>query len=210
MPRINLIRTNEFPYHITCRSNLKIWYSIPMQEVWEIAMVSFSQALSKYPANIHAFVLMNNHYHLVIDTPHSNIDKFMYEFNKMFSKKLRQRTNLVNKMFGSRYRWSLIYENIHYLHVLKYVFRNPVKANISNLVEEYPYSSLYLKNYLNYLPFTLSPYINTHRFLTWFNVAHTEEQNNSLKKGLQKTSFNYSGSRHIRKSPEFDVPLCCK
>ena len=146
---------------------------------------------------------MSNHYHLVIDTPNCDIDKFMYEFNKSFSLKLRKETNMINRMFGGRYKWSIIKDRSHYFHVMKYVFRNPVKAKITSTVEQYNYSTINIILNKKQFPTKIKPYINILKYLNWFNETHTQEQNNSITSGLNKTIFTYSGSREKRKPPTF-------
>lgn len=200
MPRKKTIRTNEFPYHVVSRTNQRNWFQIPMKEVWKLAMSALNIANNKHPVNIHAFVLMSNHYHLVVDTPDSNIDKFMYEFNKNFSLTLRISSRLQNKMFGGRYKWSLLTSKSYYMNVLKYVFRNPIKANICSIVEDYPFSSL------RKFPLNLCPYIDPGEFLEWFNEAHDEKQNESIKKGLRNSNFSYCASREDRIPPDYDIP----
>ena len=204
MPRKNLVRTSHFPYHITTRSNQRQWFVIDLKDVWEITLNSLYEANNIHPVRIHGFVLMGNHYHLVVDTPDSNIDKFMYEFNKRFSLALRISSGKINKMFGGRYKRSLIQNRSHYLNVLKYVYRNPVKANIVNRVESYRFSTLYAELKHSSLPFRLHSYVNVYDYLEWFNSNHTDLQNESIKKGLKKTVFNYSGTRERRAPPCFD------
>lgn len=201
MPRKKTIRTSDFPYHVVSRTNQRSWFKIPMKEVWKIAMTSLKIANEKHPVNIHAFVLMSNHYHLVIDTPDSNIDKFMYEFNKNFSLSLRVASGLQNKMFGGRYKWSLLTSRPHYLNVLKYVFRNPVKAQICQQVENYSFSSF--KNF----SLQINSYIDYSEYIDWFNTSHDEKQNDSIKKGLRNSMFNYCGSREDRIPPDYDLPV---
>ena len=74
MGRKNLIRQNEFPYHVTIRTCNKNWFLIPMYQMWDICYDCLKLSLEKIPVNIHSFVLMNNHYHLLLTTPDSNID----------------------------------------------------------------------------------------------------------------------------------------
>ena len=200
MPRKILVRTNEHPYHITSRSNHKTWFSIPLQEVWGICKHSISIANKKHPVNIHSFVLMSNHYHLILDTPNSDIDKFMYELNKNISLTLRKETGMINRMFGGRYKWSLITNQIQYLHVMKYVYRNPVKAKISLNVEDYPYSTLNTAFKSKEFTTKLKPHINVQKHIQWFNTTHSDVQNDSISTGLNKTIFNFAGSRQKSKA----------
>lgn len=205
MSRKKLIRTSLYPYHVTSRSNHKTWFQLPITDVWSIASLSMVKAYTKHPVNIHAFVLMSNHYHLVLDTPDSNIDRFMYEFNKSFSTELRHQTNKINRMFGSRYKWSLIHEDLHYYHVLKYVYRNPVKANIVKRVEDYPFSTL--SREIESLGMKI-PIHNPYQFsqldsLNWLNDSHSSDQNESITRGLKWGQFRFSGSAEQRKPPAF-------
>ena len=82
MPRKNLIRCNNLPYHVTSRANNKEWFALPMDQVWKICQDCLKAAFDLHKVEIIAFVLMNNHYHLILRTPDANLDQFMYEFNK--------------------------------------------------------------------------------------------------------------------------------
>lgn len=127
MTRPKLIRSEIHPYHITMRTNNKAWFDLPLADVWNICLESFSKAHEKYPVNLISFVLMNNHYHLLMTTPEANIDSFMYEFNKKISNDIRERTNRINKVFGSRYKWCLIQSNKYFSNCYRYVYQNPIR-----------------------------------------------------------------------------------
>ncbi|MFT6069350.1 MAG: putative transposase [Bacteriovoracaceae bacterium] len=174
MPRKLTYRTDQFPYHITSRSNHRTWFKIDLKEVWEISLESIRLAHEKHSVSIHAFVLMSNHYHLVLDTPLKNVDQFMYEFNKNFSLQIRIKSKKINRMFGGRYKWSLITSDTHYANVLKYVYLNPNKALIVNDATKYEFSTLYLQS--KNLPFVtkLNPYINptSESFLNWLKKGY--------------------------------------
>jgi putative transposase len=143
MPRRNLIRTNLFPYHVTSRSHNRDWFSIPIADVWSICLSAFELAWEKSPVVVHAFVLMDNHYHLVVTTPDSNIDTFMKHFNKTISEKMKIRSGAVNQKFGGRYKWCIIEnQNYYYYNVMRYVFRNPISVNLVQRVEDYPFSTV--------------------------------------------------------------------
>lgn len=82
------------PYHITIRSNNREWFDIPLNEVWDIYVISILKANASSPVKIQAFLLMSNQYHLVLWTPDSNLDKFMYVLNSSISKMIRQRQDV--------------------------------------------------------------------------------------------------------------------
>lgn len=208
MPRKKTIRTNLYPYHIVSRSNQKQWFQLEMNKVWALSLRSLKIAAKKHPVNCHAFVLMSNHYHLVIDTPDSNVDLFMYEFNKNFSIMLRDATNLINRMLGGRYRWSLIKSREHYLNVLKYVYLNPNKAGIVNDASVYPFSTLYQDFDPKEFPLKMKSFVNLDdkRFVEWVNRSHSPEQSRSIQKGLHYGDFSYRKT-DSGEVPEFDAFL---
>jgi len=190
MPRKNLIRTNKYYYHITTRSNHKHWFQLPLSEVWNISMQAFSIATNARTVEIVQFVLMSNHYHLLIKTPNCDIDKFMFWFNKTFSDNLRKKTGQINRMFSSNYKWSLITNEVYLTNVIRYIFQNPVRAGIVNKCEEYPYSTIFLnKSDLN-LTFKIRfPLEINQCFYFYINETVKFKKNVSIKKGLRKTTY---------------------
>ncbi len=146
MPRKNLIRTHLYYYHVTTRSNHRDWFSIPMSEVWDISKIALNKAMKNNPSIIDQYVLMGNHYHLLIRTPNSDIDRFMFWFNKTFSDELRKRSGKINRMFGSSYKWSIIKNEKYLQNVKRYIYENPLRANIVRNIEDYPFSTLYYKS----------------------------------------------------------------
>jgi len=206
MPRKRIIRSEKFPYHIITRSNHKAWFEIPMDKVWSIAISSMFLAYKKHPAVVHAFVLMSNHYHLVVSTPNSNIDLYMYEFNKNFSLQLRLESGYINRMFGGRYKWSLIKNRNHYYHVLKYVYLNPNKAKIVTDATEYKYSTLHVQKYCRPFPVPIQVRCDvlSKNFIKWLHEYHDKVQSESINRGLIKSSFSFTGTRELRIPPSFD------
>lgn len=190
MPRINLIRTNQYFYHITTRSNHKDWFSIPLKEVWQISMMAFKKALEQCPAQLAQYVLMANHYHLLIRTENEDIDIFMFWFNKVFSQELRKRSRKVNRMFGSNYKWCLIKNERYLLNVYRYIYQNPLRAGIVNDCRNYPYSTIHEHK----LPFKLTKlYVGDFDHL--ISEAIDNEQINQVKTGLRKSIFKPTFNR---------------
>lgn len=142
MPRKNLIRTNSYPYHVTIRCNNREWFDLPLNDVWEICLAALKRANQRHPIQLEAFVLMSNHYHVLLWTPQLNLDLFMFEFNSFISRAIRKRTKRINRIFGDRYKWCLVDHENYYLAVLRYIYQNPVKARLVRYCCEYPYSSL--------------------------------------------------------------------
>lgn len=199
MPRKNLIRTSHFPYHITIRSNNREWFQLELSNVWKICLESIQYALKKHPVNIQAFVLMSNHYHLQVWTPKCDIDRFMFYLNSSISEKIRSRTNRINRIFGDRYKWCIITSEEYYQTVLKYLYQNPLRANLCNRCENYPYSTLnYVKNQ-RVLPFNLyQPFFGDLKtYLNWINQETLEKYkfSDAIRKPIYKPHRSSSSRR---------------
>ncbi|MBF0362158.1 MAG: transposase [Oligoflexia bacterium] len=214
MPRKPLIKTNEYPYHITSRSNNREWFYLPLDEVWKIALDTINTAQTENGVIIHCFILMNNHYHLLISTPNSNIDKFQWRFASLFVRQIQKRTNRINHVLGCRYK-SCIIDNKNYFHqVYKYIYLNSVRANIVKTAEEYKYSSLYylIHKKENLIPFkVIDPFIgqdgySSDEILYWINEGFTIEQSTSLKNGLNLQKTLELKDRNSRKIIKFSSP----
>ncbi len=201
MARRNLIRCNNFPYHVTIRCNNREWFSINLDKVWKMSLDALKDANDRVSISLHAFVLMNNHYHLFLTTPNSNLDKFMYEFNSRLSKKIRGETGRINRIFGDRYKWSVIYDSKYYATVLRYVYQNPLKANIVSRCEYYLYSTLfYIFNKKRFPIHIHSDFFEKVDELIVFvnNEAEASETSGSIRKALHHTVFNITSRKPKR------------
>lgn len=193
MGRQNLIRQNTFPYHICSRSNHGTWFSIPLPEVWELSLHALSKAYRKtdQAVKLHAFVLMSNHYHMLLTTPNSDIDSFMYFFNKELSLQLRNKTQLKNRMLGGRYKYSIVSSNNYLWRVFRYVYQNPLRAQMCHKVEEYLFSTLSCQ--INCRPFPLPidrELFDVNENIHWLNEKLPDDQSAGIKKGLSHPQFD--------------------
>lgn len=143
MPRLQMIRTAEHPYHVTLRSNNREWFDLPMPLIWAFCEQAAHEAHRIHPVSIEAFVLMSNHYHMLVWTPDCNLDQFMFEFNLRLSKFIRRETGRINRIFGGRYKWSLVTDQKYYQVVLSYIYQNPLVVGLVDRCEDYPFSTLF-------------------------------------------------------------------
>jgi REP element-mobilizing transposase RayT len=127
-------------YHITARGNEKN----PIYR-GERDYQKFLQILSDLPRRygviIHAYVLMENHYHFLIETPKANIAKAIHYLNTTYTGYFNMKYKRAGHLFQGRYRGLLI-EKESYLHsVSRYIHLNPVQAGLVKKPEEYKWSS---------------------------------------------------------------------
>jgi REP element-mobilizing transposase RayT len=127
-------------YHVTSRGNARkaIYKDTADRE-------NFLEVLRKvnirYNWLCHVYCLMNNHYHLVIETPDGNLSRGMRQLNGVYTQLLNKRHNRVGHIFQGRYKAILIQKETHLLEVCRYVVINPVRARSVQKPEDWLWSS---------------------------------------------------------------------
>ncbi|NCN40082.1 hypothetical protein GW916_02425 [bacterium] len=193
MPRKKLEFTHEFPYHIVARSNNKEWFYLPIDQSWEIFVDLLLKVNIRFSFQIHSFILMNNHYHLIGTTSENyHLWKVMEWFQRSANRTINDRAGRINHLFGGPYKASLIRNEDYYFHATKYLYRNPVEAKTVDRVEDYKYSSLRECRIPLVTPVTgiadLLPRDPT-EFLNVLNESYPEEAYRAISNGLKKTEF---------------------
>lgn len=201
MPRKNLIRSNNLPYHVTARSNNKEWFTLPMPEMWKVVQDSLREAIEVHRVEVIAFVLMGNHYHMLLLTPEGNLDSFMYELNKRLALKIKTSTGQINRIFGGRYKWCLIQSQHYLINCYKYVYQNPVRAGLVQYCEDYPFSTLrcLISNVRFSIPIHDKYGFKDEYGLRWLNQKIDFEEEEALRNGLSKSVLVTLKSRESRK-----------
>ena len=90
---------------------------------------------------VFGFVLMDNHYHLIIQTLDKKLQGIMHQINNKYSKYFNSKYKRVGHVFQGRYKAILVQDERYLIGLLRYVHQNPVEAHICKTVEEYKWSS---------------------------------------------------------------------
>ena len=133
----------EYPgavYHITSRGNEKKLIFKDERDR-EIFLDTLSQVDKRYNWLCHAYCLMNNHYHLIIETPDGNLSVGMRQLNGVYTQAFNRQHNRVGHLFQGRYKAILIQKDSHLLEVCRYVVLNPVRAKAVKRPEQWRWSS---------------------------------------------------------------------
>ncbi len=202
MPRKKLILASDCAYHLVNRSNNKDFFYIPLPETWRLFCEVLERSSGLYRTEIHAFVLMSNHYHLIVTAPLKNLHLFMRHFQTEVSRKIQKRAGRINHIFGTRYKWSCLWTSSSYALTYKYVMRNPLKAGICSRVEKYPFSSINLA-----LPIAdrigdlarQVPKDNDQR-LRWLNRPTQSETDDVVRRALRRREFKIPEGNEMRYS----------
>jgi REP element-mobilizing transposase RayT len=91
--------------------------------------------------SITAWVLMTNHFHLVIQTPEPNLSRGMHWLNGTYAGWFNQQYDRWGHLFGGRFKAFIIEKETYFTEVLRYVVLNPVRAKMVERPEHYRWSS---------------------------------------------------------------------
>ena len=195
MPRFNRQLQAEFPYHVTLRTLNKVSFPVETHLLWEFACDQLLFCTYAFQVEIHSFVLMSNHYHMIVRTPQCNLDKFLAYFNKELSREICSRSGQINHRFGGRYHSEVIDTISYYGSAYKYVYRNPVTAGITVRVQDYPFSSLNFLTWQQVVRFpifdmyfeTLNTYDQT---INWLNETFELAEYRQVRSALNPRPYS--------------------
>jgi len=127
-------------YHVTSRGDRQedIYLDEDDREIW---LDVFEQVCSRFNWRCHAWCLMDNHYHIVIETIEGNLSQGMRQLNGVFTQKTNKKHARVGHVFQGRYKAILVQKDAHLLELARYVVLNPVRAHMVNDTSEWPWSS---------------------------------------------------------------------
>jgi REP element-mobilizing transposase RayT len=132
----------EFPgalYHVTARGNAR-------QSIFRddddrrLLLGTLEAVVSRYGWLCHAYCLMDNHFHVVVETPRANLATGMRHLNGVYSQRFNQRWGRSGHLFEGRYQAILVEKDPHLLELARYVALNPQRAGIC-AAEEWRWSS---------------------------------------------------------------------
>lgn len=127
-------------YHVTARGNerRKIFFS---KSDYQKFKEYLADAQTKHGFILHAYVLMSNHYHLIVETPGGNLGKIMHYLNGSYTTYLNIKRKRSGHLFQGRYKAILVDKDSYLLELSRYLHLNPVRAKMATKPEEYPHSS---------------------------------------------------------------------
>lgn len=133
----------EYPgalYHITARGNAQaaIFQSDADREVF---LSTLGEAVERFGWLCHAYCLMDNHYHLLIETPEGNLSQGMRQLNGVYTQRFNREHHRVGHLLQGRYKAILIERESYLLELCRYVVLNPLRANMVKKIDKYPWSS---------------------------------------------------------------------
>jgi putative transposase len=140
MARLLRIEFSSALYHMMARGDRR-------EDIYEddADREAFLQLLGavcqRYGWRCHAYCLMNNHYHLVIETPQPNLSRRMCQLNGGYTQAFNRRHGRVGHVFQGRFKAILVERDSYLKELCRYVVLNPVRARLGRDPGKWRWSS---------------------------------------------------------------------
>ena len=127
-------------YHVTARGNAQ--NDIYLNDDDRKSFLSLLQnATERYHWYCHAYCLMSNHYHLLIETQQPTLSKGMKYINGVYTQQFNKRHKRVGHVFQGRFKGILVESEAYLLELARYIVLNPVRASMVRSAKDWPWSS---------------------------------------------------------------------
>jgi REP element-mobilizing transposase RayT len=133
----------EFPdaiYHVTTRGNGGEDIFVDDQDRQEFLTV-LGEVVSRTGWIVYAYVLMDNHYHMLIETPNGNLSRGMRQLNGVYTQRFNSRHGCGGRVFQGRFKAILVERNGFLLELCRYIVLNPLRLRAVKMISRYKWSS---------------------------------------------------------------------
>ena len=101
------------------------------------------ETICRFSIKIHCYCLMDNHYHLLIETPHGNLSKAMHYLNTSYANYFKVRHSLVGSVFQGRYKAILLEDDSYFFVLSSYIHLNPLRSGMVQDLRDYKWNSVH-------------------------------------------------------------------
>ena len=127
-------------YHVTSRGDRRedIYRDEQDRVEW---LAVFDEVCDRFNWRCHAYCLMTNNYHFVVETPDANLSKGMRHLNGVYTQRTNRRHSLAGHLFQGRFKAILVERDAYLLELARYVVLNPVRARMVGAASDWLWSS---------------------------------------------------------------------
>ena len=127
-------------YHVTSRGDGREAIYLD-DEDREIGLRVLAEVVKRFNWMVHAYCLMGNHYHLLVETPDGNLSQGMRQFNGIYTQRFNRRHGRIGHVFQGRYKAIIVQKDNYLLELARYIVLNPVRAAMVRSAKDWPWSS---------------------------------------------------------------------
>jgi len=150
-------------FHVTMRGNARaaIFHE---DHDYDVFLRMLEKTVTTFEWRLHAWCVLPNHFHLLVETPHANLGRGMLVLNGSYARRYNAKFDRVGHVFQTPYRSKPVGTDEHFAEAVRYIANNPVRANLSMWAAEWRWSSYRATIALDPEP----SFLNTGRILTMF------------------------------------------
>lgn len=191
MPRVARVDIADYPYHIINRAVMR-FRIFNTNKDYDIFEKIIEDATEDVGMSILSYTIMPNHWHFLLQ-PRKNGDMgiFMHQITNTHTRKVKSQTKTIGTgpLYQGRYKSFIIQKDQHFLSVLKYIERNPVRAGLVKHAENWRWGSAWRRvngtpkqrRLLSELPVVLPKH-----YCTWINTPEQSEELEKLRNSTNK------------------------
>ena len=127
-------------YHLTSRGNAQQDVFLTDEDRLEF-LSRLRQSSNRYNVTVYAYCLMDNHFHLLVETPDANVSQFMRHLNSTYTQTFNLSNKRVGHLFQGRFKSILVQKDLYLLELARYIVLNPVRAGMVKAAKDWRWSS---------------------------------------------------------------------
>jgi putative transposase len=206
MPRVARVDIADYPYHILNRAimRLRIFDADRDYALFEHIL---EDAVVESDMRVLAYTIMPNHWHfLLYPRKDGDLGLFMHQLTNTHTRQVKSATKTIGTgpLYQGRYKSFLIQKDPHFLTVLKYIERNPVRAGLAERAEDWRWGSAWRRARGTARQKKLlasSPVVLPREYLQWINTPESSKELDEIRSSVNKGA-PYGASSWVQKTVE--------
>lgn len=166
-------------YHVLSRGNER--RDIFLDDADRTAFLNtIAEAAERFSLDVFAYVLMGNHYHLLLRTRRANLSKAMHWLGVSYTTRFNRRHSRSGHLFQGRFKSMLVQDDSYLMQLSYYIHRNPLRAGLVGRLADYRWSSYQAYAYGKQPP----PWLDVELILS--RAVHAGDRNKAYRQSVQK------------------------